>query len=178
MRLFDEWAARFARGERPDLREYLARAGDGQEEVARLAEAWLARTEPPEPDEEAIALAQAWIEGAPPIVALRARRGLRRGEVVDALIERFGLDRAKREKVRRYYHEVETGQLVPGDERLVAALADILRTRVSDLLALRPRPLAAEPAYYRALATDALTRPPAAPEDALDEIDRLFRPAR
>ncbi len=39
MVLFDEYAARFARGERPDPREYLRRAGEGAEELASLIDA-------------------------------------------------------------------------------------------------------------------------------------------
>jgi hypothetical protein len=173
MTLFAEYAARFARGERPDLRDYLARAGREADELAQLVDAFLVRTEPPPPDEETVALTTAWLAGEPPLVELRARRGLRRSEVVDALIERFGLDRAKREKVARYYHEVETGQRVPADERLVAALAEILRGRVGDLLSWRPRPLAAQPAYYRAESAAAAPAPAAAPGEP-DEIDRLF----
>jgi hypothetical protein len=176
MQLFDEWAARFARGERPDLREYLARAGEGQDELAALADAWLARMEPPEPDEDAVALAQAWIDGEPPILELRRRCGLKRDQVVDFLIERFRLDPSKRGKVKRYYHQVETGELVPADEGLVAALADLLRARAADLFA-RPRPLGSAPAalYYRASPTGVakLAAPMQAEEDG---IDRLFRP--
>lgn len=174
MELFEEYAARFARGERPDLREYLERAGEEAEELARLADAFLARVEPPEPDEEAVALAQAWLEGQPPLAALRARRGLKREAVVEALIERFGLDRGKREKVRRYYHEVETGLRIPAEKRLLAALAEILHARVADILALRPRPLEAKPTYYRAVGAPPAA-PPATQGEPEDEIDLLFR---
>ena len=170
--LFEEYAAGFERGERPDLRTYLERAGEGRDELAGLVDLWLRIAPAPEPDEESVALAAAWLAGEPPLVELRARRGLKRGAVVDALIDRFGLDRAKREKVKRYYHEVETGQRVPADERLVTALAEILRTRASDLLAWRPRPLLAEPAYFRTEALVAAPPPRAAEEP--DEIDRLF----
>jgi hypothetical protein len=47
MRLFDEYAARFARGERPDARAYLARAGSGEDELAALIERYLERVQPP-----------------------------------------------------------------------------------------------------------------------------------
>src|SRR6266550_1659482 len=49
--LFDDYAARFARGEAPDLRGYLTRAGEGAGELGRLVDAFLARASPPEPDE-------------------------------------------------------------------------------------------------------------------------------
>ena len=44
MQLFDEYVASFARGERPDLRDYLARAGDQREELAKLVDIWLQPT--------------------------------------------------------------------------------------------------------------------------------------
>jgi hypothetical protein len=177
MELFEEYAGRFAGGERPDLREYLARAGEGRDELGRLVDRFLQWAEPPEPGEDAVAIAQAWIEGEAPLVALRARRGLRREAVVDFVIETFGLDPAKREKVRRYYHELETGQLDRRgvSARLMEALAKLLGAQVGDLLAWRPRPPTAEVPYYRASAP-AMAAPAAAPpvQDEPDEIDALF----
>ena len=177
MTLFEEYAACFTRGERPDLREYMARAGEDGEELAQLVDTYLARVEPPPPDEESVALTQAWIDGQPPLAELRSRRGLKREQVVDRLIEIFNLDPRKRPKVARYYHEVETGQRVPADEGLLAALAEILRTRVSDILALRSRPLEAEPAYLRAASPvpAPTSQPSAAREEEADEVDLLFR---
>jgi hypothetical protein len=178
MQLFDEYAASFARGERPDLRQYLARAGDGHEELARLVDGWLARVEPPDPDEDAVALAQAWIDGEPPLLELRRRRGLRRDDVVDFLIKTFGLDPKKRPKVKRYYHEVETGRLIPAETKLVSALAELLGFRVSDALAWQPKPVTAQAAYYRteAPSTPAMASRPIPAEE--DEIDLLFRARR
>jgi hypothetical protein len=177
--LFEEYAARFARGEHPDLREYLQRAGEGRDELAALVDGWLQAAPPPEPSEEQVALMQAWLEGQPPLVELRARRGLRRSDVVRALIERFRLDPAKEEKVDRYLHQVETGSLVPAEQRLLDALADILRVRAHELLTMRPRPLPAQATYYRADPA-AAAAPPAAARSAsvpaeADEIDELFR---
>ena len=171
MTLFEEYAASFARGEEPDLRAYLDRAGNERDELATLVDAWLTISPAPEPDEESVALMQAWIAGEPPLVALRTRRGLRRADIVDALIERFALDRAKRTKVERYYHEVETGQLRPSPP-IRDALCDFLGRAT---LAWRARPLAAEPAYYRA--DEAVAAPHTlAIEEPWDEIDELFRP--
>lgn len=179
MAIFEEYAARFARGERPDLREYLERVGGDRDELARLVDAFLTRVEPPPPGEEDVALMEAWIAGRAPLTELRARRGLKRSEVVEALIERFGLDKGKRRKVERYLHEIETGQLVPAERRLLDALAEILRARVSDILALRPRPLEAKLAYMRAAAPEpTLAAPAAAAQEPPDEIDELFRPAQ
>jgi len=177
--LFDEYATRFARGERPDLRAYLERAGEGREELARLVDAWLRLAPPPPADEETVALAEAWARGEAPLVFLRARRGLRRGQVVEALMARFRLDPAKRGKVERYYHEVEAGLRVPADQRLLTALAELLGARVGDLLSWRPLPLEAEPAYLRSAeaAPVPLPAPPQVAEEG-DEIDELFRPAQ
>jgi hypothetical protein len=177
MILFEDYAARFARGERPDLREYLGRAGPKADKLAQLVDAFLMRAEPPAPDEETIALTEAWLTGQPPLVELRTRRGLRRAQVVDALIDRFRLDPAKRQKVARYYHEIETGQRTPADESLLTALAEILRTRVGDLISWRPLPSPASAAYFRASAAEPAAPPTPAREEP-DEIDRLFAPRR
>ena len=84
--LFDEYAAAFARGEEPDLREYLARAGDGADELARLVEAFVATAPAAEPSEERVALTRAWAEGQSPLLEARTRRGVRREEVVEAIL--------------------------------------------------------------------------------------------
>ena len=179
-RLFDDYAVRYARGERPDARAYLTRAGDGADELADLLDRFLAAAPPPPVDDDLVAAFQAWLAGDPPLLELRVRRGLRRDEVVDGLIERLSLDRGKREKVKRYYHRLETGLLEPSgvDRRVFEALGEALRARVEDLLAWRPRPLEAA-AYLRA---DAAVPPPPAPADVHeraaaeepDEIDALF----
>src|SRR5687768_7926308 len=111
--LFDDYAARFARGERPNPRDYFAKAGDRRDEFAQMIESFLSRAVPPAPDQETRSAIEAWVAGDSPLLALRTRRGLKRDAIVDALVERLGLDPAKREKVRRYYHELETGLLDP-----------------------------------------------------------------
>ena len=175
MALFDEWAAAFARGERPDLREYLVRAGDEADELAGLVDAWLVRAEPPEPDDDAVALAQAWIDGEPAVLVLRRRRGLKLDEVVDYLLKRFDLDPRRRRKVGRYYREVESGALVPADAGLVAALAELLRVRPGELFPRPSGPAQSAPAaLYRAAPVMAAKLNPPAPME-YDEIDRLFR---
>ena len=182
MTLFEEYAAAYERGDGPDLRAFLGRAGEGGEELASLVDVWLQVAPAPEPDEEAVALTQAWMDGEPPLLELRRRRKLTRDGIVDAIVERFSLDPAKRKKVDRYYHEVETGQLRPSP-RIGEALAAIFGRPLPDW---RARPLDAELAFRRADA--AMPAPSAvywgmrtttagempAPEP-WDEIDELFR---
>ena len=50
--LLDEFAVRYRRGESPDLRDYLARAGDEADAFARLADALLQSVPVPPPSEE------------------------------------------------------------------------------------------------------------------------------
>ena len=90
-RLFDEYAVRYRRGERPDAREYLERGGAGAAELAGLIDAFLARAPVAQPDEDTVALMEAWLADEPPLLALRVRRGLRREAVVDALVRALGL---------------------------------------------------------------------------------------
>jgi hypothetical protein len=177
LELFEEYAARFTAGEAPDLREYLARAGEGRDELATLVARFLEWADAPEPGEDAVLVAQAWIEGEAPLLALRVRRGLRREDVVEALVARFGFV-PLREKVARRYHELETGLLDMrrADPALLEELAALFRARVADLLAWKPRPLTAEAAYFRSEApfrAAPVAKAAPAPEQP-DEVDRLF----
>ena len=179
--LFDEYAARYARGERPDARDYLRRAGEGADELAGLLERYVTAAPPPEPSEDAVAALAAWLGGEPPLLELRRRRGLRREAVVTALVRLLGLDPAKREKIAGYYHQLETGQLEVErvDRRLFAALAETLKARVEDVLAWPAPAPRAQAAYYRAPGEPAAAAPPpttAEPQE-WDEIDELFRGA-
>ena len=164
MRLFDDFAARFARGERPDAREYLAQARDGADELAALIDRFLETVPPPPPDEDALVAVEAWLRGKPPLLEIRARRGLKVDSVVDALVERLGLDRAKRAKVKRYYQQLETGLLDPArvSGRVIDALSETLHARVRDALTWRPRPAALEGLHARLAAHD---RPPPSVSD-------------
>ena len=180
MRLFDDFAARFARGERPDAREYLAQARDGADELAALIDRFLETVPPPPPDEDALVAVEAWLAGEPPLLELRKRRGVKVDGVVDALVDQLSLDRAKRAKVKRYYQQLETGLLDPArvSGRVFDALSETLHARVRDALTWRPRPSALEGTYLRADAmadVRMLAHGPAAPELAeRDEIDKLF----
>ena len=186
--LFDEYAAAFARGEEPDLREYLARAGEGADELARLVEAFVATAPAAEPSEERVALTRAWAEGQSPLLEARTRRGVRREEVVEAILGRFGIDSAKRQKVAGLLPRARGRAARPaarGSERLGPA------RRASALERERPAPatapVTASAAAWlsrtgvrrrRRLSRDSPRRPrlrPLRAPEPPDEVDRLFR---
>ena len=174
-RLFDELAAAYVRGERPDLPAYLARAGDEADELARLVDAFLRTVPPPEPSEDDVAVMRARLGGEPGLLALRRRRGRRVDDVVDELAARL-----------------EGGVLDPHriDERVWEALHTVYETSVRNLI----RPLVTRQggsamAYYRRTgpldvegAGPAPAAAPAEPMDVTgdpapterDALDRLF----
>jgi len=124
----------------------------------------------------------AWLASEPPLMALRTSRGMRRKQVVEALIRILGLDPAKEEKVAGYYHRLETGLLDPEqvDPRVFGALAETLKARVEELLMWRPT-LQIEPKPMLRLAQPAVDLALRLPTHAaslaeeFDEVDRLFR---
>jgi hypothetical protein len=175
--LFAEYADAYARGERPRAEEYLARAGGRADELAGLLEHFVQATPAREPDLETIALTEAWVSGEPPLVGLRASRGVRVDEVVDALVEGLGLDPAKRAKVKRYYQRLEGGLLEPThvSRKVWDVLTGIVGSRLEEVAAWRARPAATEAVYLRAAepaAAPAHLPEPGAAEP--DEIDLLF----
>jgi hypothetical protein len=178
--LFDEYATAYARGERPRAREVLARAGEQSDELASLIDAFLARAPTPASDAQAVDLFEAWQAGESPLLRLRKVRGVTRDAVVGALVKTLGLDEKKKDKVRRYYHELESGQLEPErvDGRVWDVLGQTLGARVADLLAWRPHPPEfPTPAFARGSARPmmaAMRVPEPQEEPAEDEIDRLF----
>ena len=179
--LFDEFAARFARGESPDVRAYLARAGESRDELAELIDAFLTRAQPPEPDDESVAVMRAFVDGRPPLLELRTRRGIRVDEIVDGLIKTLGLDAGKSAKVKRYYQQLEGGLLEPSgvDASVWDALASPLGAKVRELAAFRPRLTLGKPAFLRQATAERADFAPAAglmKVDASeeDEVDRLF----
>jgi hypothetical protein len=110
--LFAEYADAHARGDRPRADEYLARAGGRADQLAGLLERFV-RAPAREPDAETIVLTEAMLTGESPLVGLRARKGVRADDVVDALVKRLGLDPSRRAKVKRYYERLERGLLEP-----------------------------------------------------------------
>ena len=175
--LFDEWAASYARGENPDPLLYLERAELHADDLSTLMDGLLRLAPRNQPTEETLVLARAWISGASPLVELRASRGVRREEVVEAVMNEFNLAPERRIKVKRYYHELESGLLDPAglDRRLADLLARTLHSTREAILAWRPRPLTAEPAYRASEDQYRLEAPAASGADeSQDEVDRFF----
>jgi hypothetical protein len=181
--LFDDWAARVARGESPDPREYLERAGPGREELAQLMEAYLQAAPRREPDPETVELARTWLRGDSPLAELRARRGIRRQDVVAAIVDAFGLAPEKAGIVKSYYHRLEAGLLDPS--RLSRPLLDLLGKTLGvaneTILGWRTRSLEVAPAFrIQSDITFAPAAPPASPSQEPDdpEIGQLFLSGR
>ena len=186
LRLFDEFAVSFQRGQDPDVRELLTRAGDDAPTLAKLVDSFLAGSDPPVPEPERVELMRAWARGEPPLLELRKSRRLKRAELVSRLTGLLGLAPDREPKVARYYHELEGGLLEPRgvDARVWEALRQVLGTDVRSLARWRPTPPPRPAALYRSMH---LAHPPAAaaPQAAApaaaeaeaerDEVDRLFR---
>jgi hypothetical protein len=134
--LFDEYAAACARGERPEAERYLEQAGSDADELARMIDWFLTATPRPEATTDDVRALEALLAPEPPLVAQRASRGIRVDDVVQALIDRLGLDPAKRAKVKRYYQQLEGGLL--DSARVSATVWGVLE----DLLGRTPPPIA------------------------------------
>lgn len=181
--LFDEFATRYVRGEHPDVRDYLERAGAEREQLGRMLDRFLQAVPARAPTEEDAVLMQARLEAEPPLLVLRLRRKLSREAVVDAIVKRFGLDPAKGDKVGGYYHDLEVGNLDPEpvDRRVWDVLSDVLKANVRALAGVRPEPHPAPAVAYRrepTLLQAKLEHAPASPAqpnaEEPDEIDALF----
>jgi hypothetical protein len=179
--LFDEYAARYARGEGPDARDYLARAGDAAPDLGRLIDAFLQAAPPREPSAESVDLLRARVRAEPPILQARVRRGLTREDVIEHLRVALGLEERTRKALGRRYHDLESGFLEPAgvDASVWNALTDILGANVRRLASWRPQPVVGEAAlarYRRAPSPAALAAPD---HDEYDEqVDSLFLSAR
>jgi hypothetical protein len=177
--LFEKYASAYARGERPRAREYLDRAGAGADELAALIDRFLARAPAPAADRATAALIAAWAEGEPPLVHLRASKGVRVDVVVDEIVASAGVDLAKRSKVKRYYQRLEQGLLeTKGVSATVwEVLERLLGAEARDAVGWRGKVISApQPAFYRALPSLDLSSSsaPEGPIEPHDEVDRLF----
>lgn len=175
--LFDEYAAAYARGERPSAEEYLDRAGRDREQLSSLLDEFLRRAPVHLATEDDKRYLRLMLAEEPPLLALRVERGLRVDDVVGELIARLGLEQAKKAKVKRYYQRLEGGLLDPlgVSKRLRAVLADVLGASAEAAVSWTAPSAPAAPALMRR--ADYLESAPAAAapaETAEDEIDRLF----
>lgn len=172
--LFDEWVGCYRRGERPDPREYLARAGTHREELAALIDGYLAVAPRPEPAPETVEVVDAWIRGESPLVLLRTRKGLTREKVLDALSTRFRLSREQRPALGERYHELEAGLLDPArlSRTLATFLAELLQTTEDVIRTWTPRKLHAAPAFRSVAETTSYAARRIPQYD--EEVDRLF----
>jgi hypothetical protein len=182
--LFDEFVARWARGERPDAADYLDRAGPARAELARMLDRYLAVAPAPEPDEATLRFAELVAAGEPPLLAARVARGLTRRDLVGRLLGSLGIGREKEkeEKARRYWHELEVGRRTPADvaPELWRCVVELLGPAAEAARGWRPA-VGAEPAAtflrvqdQRAGAPPAAPPAAAAPDEERDDIDRLF----
>jgi hypothetical protein len=177
--LFVDYATAYVRGEQPHARDYLARAGDGADELGRLLEAFVGTAPRPQADADTVALVSAWAEHEPPLIHLRASRGVRVDEVVDAIVEETGLATADAPKVKSYYQRLEQGRLEASgvSERVWKVLRRLIGPAAATAPAWTARPPAPQAAFYRAqiqipAADAAMARELLPPER--DEVDDLF----
>ena len=193
--LFERYKAAFAAGEGNDPSPYLDQVGGGdRRELEALIDGFLARGARPSFSAEAFAAAQAtplaqrvmaslnetWPELLP---AARDRAGILRSELVTRLAEALGVG-PRRDKVERYYHQMEKGLLEPAgvSERVLTALSEIVGVSVERLRAAGrtlPPPPSSAPTFARAASRSQMAAPPAlrsrsAPQE-WDEVDELFR---
>ena len=183
--LLDELVGRWTRGEPLAVEELLTRAGPGADELATLIDAFLERAPRREPTPEALELVHSL--DAPPLLRARQARRLKLDDLVAGLVETLALPQEARAKVRRYYQQLELGQLDPAGVAAAVwvALAGLLGRDARGLVGaegLMPAPSA--PAMYRASDVgSAFVEQRAMPSRAeserfrkpeRDQVDRLF----
>lgn len=180
--LFDEFVDAHASGERPEVREFLLRAGPKSEELGRLIDRYLEFAPIEEPDQETVVALNSRLEHLAPLTAARRRLPLKVDDLVERLRELLGLDESSRPRLRVAYQELEAEQLDPAgvDDRVWDALRSILGLDPRRIV-LRETPALAAPSYLRAADFQAAEQAPAAPlseHDQPDEVDFLFRGRR
>jgi hypothetical protein len=174
--LFAEFADAYARGERPDTRIFLDRAGAESGELATLIDRFLQGVPAPGAAPQDAALLAAWLGEEPPLLELRRRSGLRVDDVVAQLGDALQVDAARRPRLKWQYQRLEGGVLDPAGvaERVWQALAGILRAPARDLASAWSAAPAPATLYQRAAPARRRTEqqpPDPAPDE---EIDSLF----
>jgi hypothetical protein len=180
--LFDELVDCWTRGEPLGVDELLVRAGPQADELATLIDRFLERAPRREPTPAALAFVRSLDE--PSLLRARQERKLKLDDLVAGLVEKLSLPERARAKVRRYYQDLELGQLDPAGVAAIVwvALSGLLGRDARGLAAMPPFASAA-PAMYREADFDhnllhaTLAMPSLSadePESDLDEVDRLF----
>jgi hypothetical protein len=180
--LFDEFVEAHVSGQRPDVRDYLLRAGPASEELGLLLDGYLEIAPVEEPDRETVVALNARLEHLTPLTAARRRLPLKVDEVVERLREILGLGESSRARLRVAYQELEAEQLDPtGVNELVwDALRSILGLDPRRLI-LRETSTFAALAYLRTADFQGVEASPAesiAEPSLPDEVDFLFRASR
>ena len=175
--LLDEFVGHWTRDEPLAVDELLVRAGPQADELAVLIDRFLERAPRREPTPEALAFVRSLDD--PPLLRARQALGLKLDDLAAALVERLGLGDGAVAKVRRYYQQLELGQLAPAGVAASVwdALSGLLGRDVRGLAAMPPPALAAAPLFREANFLDedlplADTLDAVMPEP--DEVDRLF----
>src|SRR5690348_15877835 len=111
--LFDDYAAAYARGDRPSADDYLERASDEREKLARLLGEFLIRTPVPAPTDDEVRMLGLNVAEEPPLLRLRLQRRMKVDDVVNALVKLLALDPTTHAKVKHYFQRHECGLLEP-----------------------------------------------------------------
>jgi len=176
--LLDELVDRWALGKSLDVDELLVRAGPRADELASLIDAFLERTPRREPTPEALAFVRSLDE--PPLLRARQSRKLKLDDLVAGLVAALGLPQSGSAKVRRYYQQLELGQLDPAGvaASVWVALAELLGRDAKGLAGVSPRAPALAPMYrladHRAPLLESVSLSEVVDRAEPDEVDRLF----
>jgi hypothetical protein len=182
--LFAEFVEAHASGRRPDVRDYLSRAGGEREQLGRLVDRFLSIAPVQEPDEETKVLLNARLEHVTPLTAARTRLPLKVNELVERLRAALGLPDSLRPRLKTAYQELEAEQLDPAgvDSRVWDGLRGILGLDARRLLGGVERPPFRTAADRRMASADVAAGAPLALSraraDEPDEVDLLFRKGR
>ena len=174
--LFDDYAAAYARGDRPNADDYLARAGDERAELAELLGEFLTRTPAPAPTEDDVRMLGLMVAEEPPLLRLRLQRHLKVDDVVSALIGRLGLAPEATTKVKQYYQRLEGGLLDPSgvSRRVRSVLAEILGAPAEEAVAWSATKIVGTAFFRGETAFDMRLDVATGREAPEDEVDRLF----
>jgi hypothetical protein len=176
--LFDSFVDAYARGESPDVTDFLEQAGQAREQLGRMLDGYLAVAPVTESTPEELALVRAGLAGTTPLTAARAGLGLPIDTVVERLRRALGLRESLRERLRRAYQELEREALPPArvHDSVWNALRDILRVDARRLANGRWSAPERQPGHEREGA-GAEPRVSAPATRDPDEVDLLFRGA-